>query len=468
MKMAEAGRYKAHVLHRMAWKSLARVVDMTTGQRDRWLAGFASMMLLVGACGDDSKDDAADGGNVTSDGGAGTMMDGGADGGVKMDSGARPMVKPAKLADNVAGKACSKADDCAGDRTMCLTDFNVSGPLASLTGGTPDTIAAPGGYCTISCMSDAECGKGGHCFGDANIMGMAIPGTCQADCTKDTDCRTGYHCAGAAAFTLPAGDGGIPFAFDAGAGGANPLTPDAPGCAPIPTTAKLEEGIVGKECAAATECKAGGECLTVSAASGPLPIPGPAYQGGFCTGDCLVDADCGSHGRCLLSPGSQAAGTCQLACAGDSNCRAGYRCRDQGAFKGCVPGDVPVPAGVVGTACASTDAGVSAECGGAKCLSDLSSPLASFTGGSGTPLPGGYCSAACVDAQADCGGGLCLGAFSFPGVFSLDGFCYKSCAANEDCRAGYECSEFVDPLIMLMGGGAAAPPGPKVCQAKAK
>lgn len=97
------------------------------------------------------------------------------DGGVvpRSDGGGGPTVPGS------TGAACTMPSDCTMlTSAMCLTDI----------GG---FYSFPGGYCTTSCMSDAECGAGGGC-----LMIPVLGGYCVKSCTAASDCREGegYTC----------------------------------------------------------------------------------------------------------------------------------------------------------------------------------------------------------------------------------------------------------------------------------
>ena len=311
-------------------------------------------------------------------------------------------VTPA-LADESAGKGCSTDDDCSPG--MCLTTFTASG------GGMMD---APGGYCSLTCMSDADCGAGGTCSGAfAGIAGLgAMPGRCLKGCAMDADCRDGYRCVTALGMSVSSGaqdpTGGL-------LGGS--------GCEPIPETQQLPDGVVGKACEKHSDCGEG-RCQR---AAGML-----AYPDGYCTGACLQDSECGKNGVCAPSAGA-GAGSCSLRCEQDDDCREGYRCRSISGQLQCSPGAAPLPDNVVGNACEDD-----AACGGAAmaCASNLGQSAA----------VGGYCTQTCVDAT-DCGaGGVCVGALPPQLPAELAGLlggmgasCYKACSDNTGCRAGYTC-----------------------------
>ena len=58
------------------------------------------------------------------------------------------------LPDDTAGKGCTQDADCAPG--TCLSVFQ------PLSGG---MMNAPGGYCSLTCMTSTECGVGGTCSG---------------------------------------------------------------------------------------------------------------------------------------------------------------------------------------------------------------------------------------------------------------------------------------------------------------
>lgn len=307
-----------------------------------------------------------------------------------------------QLPDEAAGNSCTKDDDC--EPGMCLTIFAASG------GG---TMEAPGGYCSLSCMSNTECGASGTCSGAfAGFGGIgAMPGRCLKGCAMDADCREGYRCVTALGMAVSAG------AQDASGG-----LLGGTGCEPIPETQKLADGVVGKPCEKHADC-GDGRCQR---AGGML-----TYPGGYCSGACLADADCGANGVCT-PPAAGGAGTCSLRCEVDSDCREGYRCRSSGGQLQCAPGAAPLPDGVVGQACEADK-----DCGGGAmtCAARL---------GEAETLAG-YCTQTCVDAT-DCGAeGTCVSALpaelpaELAGLLGSSASCYRTCSSTADCRDGYVC-----------------------------
>jgi hypothetical protein len=350
-------------------------------------------------------------------------------------------VAPQPLPSHTAGKACSGDMDCAGG-TCEMSLSNGTGFMAAAT-------MAPGGYCSTSCATSMDCGEGGSCIGAtmapmlpmfparptgrggaggtsgtsgspaagsggsagarAGAAGSRSAGTrglCYASCSADTDCREGYRCNSAL---------GTPF-MPAG------MMSTSGTCQVAPPTDQLANGVVGNMCAADPDCE-GGRCTTTSGTT--------RFPGGYCSGRCLLDSNCGSSGFC--SPGTGGAtGTCYRSCGSDSDCgREGYRCRAgtgaQATPKRCIPGAAPLPDNVVGNAC-----GADADCGGAA-MSCRTQTLAQPA----TALPGGYCTGSCVESL-DCGaGGTCLGASGG----QANGNCFRTCSGDTECRTGYVCAE---------------------------
>jgi len=94
----------------------------------------------------------------------------------------------APLIENVGGP-CAVDADCKGTGTRCITTSSIS------------KLTYPGGYCTVGCKADAECGEAGACplagieasvFPSAEIQKAVT--VCLPKCTADVDCREGYVC----------------------------------------------------------------------------------------------------------------------------------------------------------------------------------------------------------------------------------------------------------------------------------
>jgi hypothetical protein len=308
------------------------------------------------------------------------------------------------LSDETAGNACKTDGDCANG--MCLTS------IAGAFGGA--SMEAPGGYCSAGCTTDAECGEGGVCArAFPSFAGApATPGHCMKGCGTAEECRDGYRCVNALGMA-PSG---------------NPMDPTAAllgpaACQPTPPTTQLSDGVTGKPCQNDKEC---GKCRC-SKTEGMMTFPM-----GYCSGDCLKDADCGAGGTCTLPTLGSGAGSCYSSCQthGDSDCREGYRCRTNGSRRQCLPGPAPLGAGVVGRECTAD-----ADCGGA--------PMSCVTTLGGATAPRGYCSISCSD-NSDCGAeGTCVGGLgsAFASLLGTTGTCYRVCVDSSMCRSGYVCGQ---------------------------
>lgn len=288
------------------------------------------------------------------------------------------------LADKSAGKGCKRDADCKNGR--CAQTLRV----------TP-TAQTQGGYCTIDCNTDADCGLGGEC---AVPAGEEV-GECLATCQTDRDCRADYRCVGS------------------GSGGGLELSGS---CQPKAKADQLEDGVAGKSCASDAQC-AGGQCLQTA----PL---GMVLPGNYCSGRCYEDSQCGSGGACLLLDGSGELGFCYRSCSEDADCaRERYRCQLLGPnFHGCYPAPDDLPDYTSGKACDADS-----DCGGIpdSCRREL--PFGSLASFEVVAAPGGYCSQECsLDRQ--CGaGGQCISR----GIEG--GLCLANCNEPSDCREGYTC-----------------------------
>lgn len=190
----------------------------------------------------------------------------------------------------------------------------------------------------------------------------------------------------------------------------------ASGDARVDAAPRLSDGVVGASCAVDADCGTG-QCILRES------ITGTVYPGGYCTGRCVTDSECGVRGLCV--PGLlNRIGSCALRCDADSDCpRDGYRCRAPGGVGRCAPGPKPLPDGVVGNACSTDD-----DCGGGPmtCATKL-----------GIDAPGGYCTQRCA-VDADCGaGGVCVSGVDI--ITVLAGICVAGCTPPGGCRPGYTC-----------------------------
>jgi hypothetical protein len=94
-----------------------------------------------------------------------------------MQMGCNPAPDP--LPDNTTGDACASDADCGGATGSCALELPAAG------GG---NAPAAGGYCTLACQLDADCGAGGLCV---TTLGG---GRCFKPCATIDECRDGYEC----------------------------------------------------------------------------------------------------------------------------------------------------------------------------------------------------------------------------------------------------------------------------------
>jgi hypothetical protein len=351
----------------------------------RWMLLAAGATLVAVACGDDDKGSKATTPTVTTD----------------------ASVNPATGSNNapgpgLIGKACTTDTEC-GSIAKCghTQGLGTLGTLAAAV-GLPIDSPAPGGYCSLTCDKDADCGQGSVCLGAA--LGGLLQGECRKSCNANTDCRPNYECA--KPDPVPARDGGAATA----ATGALAIPAQ---CQALPATDQLTDNQTGLACSTAPD-------------AGVSPCGDGVCAAGACTGVCTTDSHCGANGACIDVglPGS--AGTCQETCNVDTDCARYVKngdigCNPSGARKLCGLKQFPLDPGLVGKACTATT-----ECGSGECAQTL--------GLQGTPAPGGYCTLlGCADSTS-CGGGTCLGTAPISG-------CYVNCKADTDCRSGYQCQD---------------------------
>jgi len=286
------------------------------------------------------------------------------------DGGGKPSGEP-----RAVGSPCQAESDECGDGFTCASE---------LTGGTAysllsDPLQAPHGYCSAVCDANSDCGEHGVCFG-RGLLGSG--GECRRSCQSAADCGKGLECATAAEFS-------------------NPLLPDT--CQPLPTPDILGAHQTGARCSKDADC-GDGYCEQAQ-----------DKRGGYCSGLCIADANCGAGGVCVRGIyGSR--GTCEEACQVDSDCQndlMGWGC---GPEKLCIREADPLPS--VGAPC--SPATEEHDCGDGSCRTQ---------GLYGEVYPDGYCIGSC-DEDSDCGAdGVCINLLT----------CLRSCRDDSDCRDEYKC-----------------------------
>ncbi|MFT3922854.1 MAG: hypothetical protein QM778_09995 [Myxococcales bacterium] len=278
-------------------------------------------------------------------------------------------------ANPTVGSPCqAKSDECGPDR-VCAEELTGGAAYSILS----DPLPAPEGYCSATCSSNADCGERGVCFG-RGLLGSG--GECRRACKSAADCGQGLECATAAEL-------------------ASPLLPDT--CQPLPTPDTLGPNQTGARCGEDADC-GDGYCKQAS-----------DKRGGYCSGLCIADANCGQGGVCIRGIYG-ARGSCEEACQTDADCQndqMGWGC---GPDKLCVRKAEPLPS--VGEPCSS--ASEEDDCGSGSCRTQ---------GLSGETYPGGYCIGSCNDDN-DCGAlGVCINELT----------CLRSCQDDTDCRPEYKC-----------------------------
>ena len=266
-----------------------------------------------------------------------------------------------QLNGTIFGAACTNDAEC-GASNVCLTEMNSGNP---------------GGYCTLGCQSDNDCGNNAFCSG----------GICLPSCTTNANCRAGYSCSDFY-------------------GTGNTCNRD---------TALAEPG---GSCMDDANCQSsifGAVCFT--------EVSNPNFADGFCTLNCLGDDDsCQAGSTCTgIGPDAQGADRfiCSDKCVADADCRTGYLCTDfdSDGQTECWPGATGM--GLPGSACTAVQ-----DCAGGDvglCAS-------------GADFVDGYCTTDCT--QTGCAAGSECTALSPTASFCLD-----SCDVNvaNDCRSGYSC-----------------------------
>ncbi len=272
------------------------------------------------------------------------------------------------------GDACKQHSDCASETCLAAQQHHHN------TGWI-------GGACVEECGASCK----GRCL---EVEGAQL---CIKGCEEDSECREGYLCEEAAC--LPNCLGGR-------------LCTEGLSCQSSGRCeAPAEEAAVGASCTEASGCM-GDWCLE--------------WDGGYCSGACSADEECGEEGRCrVLGDEPLCLSTCE------ESCREGYLCEP--AWQVCLPdcrlgwdcgeeaecstegfcllqGDA-----LHGAPCQSPG-----ECLGGLCLSEQEA------------WPEGSCSGGCLQ-NADCGEGASCR------MLGDDPLCFPNCSEAEGCREGYIC-----------------------------
>jgi hypothetical protein len=300
----------------------------------------AALTLAFAACGDEEKKE-PEGNN-----GNGGSRDGGGGGdlGDLFPDGGLDII--ADLDDNVAGSACATSTDCGGKNAVCAITVSEKGS------------------CSGACTTDDNCGAGGKCVTVASFAETPLS-FCAKTCTNDSQCDPELECRKTVDLR-GVFDSVVEF-LDGGVEGLDVQeTPTI--CQEKSGSVELANGAVGKACTAdnAASVCGGGICETSF-----------LNPGGYCTGNCLEDSDCGNTGGCARDFASATLGlpgSCRLKCDTDSDCRVAeeYTCLTSEALFGpgsyCAytptfDGGFGFPTGDAGAGGANTDAGTAAPSG---------------------------------------------------------------------------------------------------------
>ena len=244
------------------------------------------------------------------------------------------------------------------------------------------------GYCSQGCSAAVPCPEGAHCaFTDDDGLGF-----CLASCEDTEDCRVPeYAC------------------YDRDGEGVSE-------CAPV----GLGEGAPGDACTDIVECSGGrlAGCTTEHW----------DFRGGYCTIACLADEGCPDGSHCGFI-GEDGWGSCIPSCEAADDCREdGYLCfdadEDEAEATECFPA-------------ATGEGAVGAPCEGSW---DCTGGIHGICGTPDDGWPSGYCTINCTEAVgADCPAETNCVEFGSGSFFCLDG-----CAASEDCRDDYECTDVTE------------------------
>lgn len=294
------------------------------------------------------------------------------------DGGEDAGVPPANI-----GDPCRDEGDCDGEDSYCDAEF-------------------PGGYCTAVCAADLPCPDGSTCI--ETMAGATCFEACDFEAADGDFCaREGYGCADMVGVCLPGCD------VDAECGTGLVCDPDGgfngEGSCHDPS------GTLGDACEETAMCPPDTFCLSERFSG----IPGGVCGAFGC--DPMTGDGCPDNGTCVST--GRRGGICLLACEDDTGCtRDGQECVASTNGNYCGPSFDPANLGQV----CSAGRG---PCTGGVCLGEGSSGW-----------PDSYCVATGCDPAAGTGcpgDGVCI-----EGTGGL-GVCLDGCAAQADCRAGYDC-----------------------------
>lgn len=312
--------------------------------------------------------------------------------------------------------ACAGGDACCPAGCSNANDSDCA-PMDLCGNGTIDA----GETCDGSCPS--QCNDGDACTTD-RLSGSAA--TCSAQCNYApvTSCQSGDGCCPFGCSFANDNDcactpktcgqiaGGQCGSFSDGCGGT--ITCDRCNAGTACTNgACVTENFIGDDCTDFPQCGSTQDAACITAATWP---------GGYCTQICNTST-CPSGSHCTDFDGTNE--LCMLDCTFDSDCEAGYECRDwdsDGQLECSAPGGTATGDGTLGDGCASDN-----DCEASLvCVTSGTDP-----NGVTTTYPGGICTQGCIPIFGGCPQGSAC---------SLDSYCMPVCTADLQCRSGYFCS----------------------------
>lgn len=308
------------------------------------------------------------------------------------------------------GETCDgDCPDTCDDSNACTNDI--------LTGSAENCNVSCTTELVTSCVDDDGCCPAGCNAGNDN--------DCSPSC-GDNNVDAGETC-----------DGDCPTTCDDGNSCTNDITTGSAGnCNVVCTTQDITQCVNGDGCCApgcdstvdddctgdkalGESCNSSGECLLGAC----ITEDNAGWPGGYCSGGCTDDADCGGTGHCAFDA-ADGEGVCVLDCTQDSDCRTSenYGCGDSDTdgIDECIP--VANGSGAPGDAC--------------EFATDCAGGTAGWCLVENRGFQDGFCTQECTTSNPCPSGSHCTFIDTTTGL----GACFPDCTGDSDCRAeGYLC-----------------------------
>ncbi len=254
--------------------------------------------------------------------------------------------------ENVSCGQCPNGQNCQNNVCQMPETFGVGTPCtvdAQCAGGkciTEAELGWPGGYCSKTCSTTAQCGVNQNCEFNSDGDGL-----CVERCSSDAQCpRSGYRC----------GDrdfDGVDACFPAG-NGTRP---------------------VGDTCTSSDQCSGS---VLARCFGNPTEFPN-----GYCSRLCENDSHCGAGAHCADG------GFCLENCTTSSQCQSGLACYDEDGDGQKECSINATGSGAVGTPCTSISQCAGGQWG--RCVAEDDQGNAQ----------GGYCTIFCDTGEGTCPAG---------------------------------------------------------------